>query len=65
MNDLEKLKMLRNRRMEQQFIELQTQRQILDGWHNQIFSKQQQITEFKQWISSFIRCKISRLMCRR
>ena len=49
MNDLEKLKMLRNRRMEQQFIELQTHRQILDGWHNQIFSKQQQITEFKQW----------------
>jgi chromosome segregation ATPase len=49
MKDLEKLKMLRNRRMEQQFIELQTQRQILDGWHNQIFSKQQQISDFKQW----------------
>jgi chromosome segregation ATPase len=49
MKDLEKLKMLRNRRMEQQFIELQTQRQILDNWHHQISNKQQQITEFKQW----------------
>jgi tRNA nucleotidyltransferase/poly(A) polymerase len=47
--DLEKLKKLRTRRMEQCFIALQTQRQTVLGWQNHVQQKEQQLAEFQQW----------------
>lgn len=47
--DLEKLKKLRKRRMEQCFIELQTQRQILADWQINVQQKEQQLADFQLW----------------
>lgn len=46
---LEQLKTLRNRRMEQSFIELQTQRQALEVCQDHMQQKQQQLVAFQQW----------------
>lgn len=47
--ELEKLKKLRVRRMEQCFIELQTRRQILSEWEINLQKKEQQLGAFQRW----------------
>lgn len=47
--ELEKLKKLRTRRMEQCFIELQTRRQVLSEWEINLQQKEQQLADFQRW----------------
>lgn len=47
--DLNKLKSLRVRRMEQSFIELQTQRQTLSAWEITVQKKEQELRDFQRW----------------
>lgn len=46
---LEKMKMLRTRRMEQRFIELQEQRRILAEWQTRLQEKKRKLREFQSW----------------
>ncbi|QTR51141.1 type III secretion system stalk subunit SctO [Candidatus Thiothrix anitrata] len=47
--DLAQLKKLRARRVEQCFIELQTQRKILDEWNSYQQKQEQQLLDFQKW----------------
>lgn len=47
--DLEPLKKLRTRRMEQSFVELQAQRKLLDEWLTNLAQQEQQLLAFQQW----------------
>ncbi len=46
---LEQLKIIRNRRMEQRFVELQEQRRILTEQEQRIHQQEQQLIAFGQW----------------
>lgn len=46
---LDKLKSLRQRRMEQRFVELQTQRHNLEQWQNNLNHKANQLHEFQRF----------------
>lgn len=47
--DLDQLKKLRARRAEQRFIELQTQRKILNEWMAYQQKQEQDLIDFRQW----------------
>lgn len=46
---LEKLQSLRQRRMEQRFVELQAQRHNLERWQNDLYQKAAQLDEFQRF----------------
>lgn len=46
---LKKLEMLRNRRIEQSFVELQANRKIAEDWQNHCTSQENNLVNFEQW----------------
>lgn len=46
---LEQLQKLRTRRMEQRFVELQTQRRVVEAQEAQLHAQREQLAAFRQW----------------